>query len=192
MFRLASILQGVYARGLQGNAASTYALQRGAAARLIAERAWEIARRAIVSRTSVRPFLSSSFAIVSRCTSSGPSASRNVRAMRPRVGEERVLADAGGAVRLDRAIEHPQRDVRRHDLDHRDRRRAPPCCRPCPSSAPHSSSAAAPDRSRCATARCRGESCLARRASCRTRRARRRVAHIVSSARSATPIRRMQ
>ena len=43
MFRLASILQGVYARGLQGNAASAYALQRGAAARLIADRAWQLA-----------------------------------------------------------------------------------------------------------------------------------------------------
>jgi aminoglycoside phosphotransferase (APT) family kinase protein len=43
MFRLASILQGVYARGLQGNAASTYALQRGAAAREIAERGWAMA-----------------------------------------------------------------------------------------------------------------------------------------------------
>jgi aminoglycoside phosphotransferase (APT) family kinase protein len=43
MFRLASILQGVYARGLQGNAASTYALQRGAAARMIAERGLAIA-----------------------------------------------------------------------------------------------------------------------------------------------------
>jgi aminoglycoside phosphotransferase (APT) family kinase protein len=42
MFRLASILQGVYARGLQGNAASSYALQRGAAARVIADKAWEI------------------------------------------------------------------------------------------------------------------------------------------------------
>jgi aminoglycoside phosphotransferase (APT) family kinase protein len=42
MFRLASILQGVYARGLQGNAASAYALQRGAAARQIAERAWAV------------------------------------------------------------------------------------------------------------------------------------------------------
>jgi aminoglycoside phosphotransferase (APT) family kinase protein len=42
MFRLASILQGVYARGLQGNAASSFALQRGAAARLIADRAWEL------------------------------------------------------------------------------------------------------------------------------------------------------
>lgn len=39
MFRLASILQGVYARGLQGNAASTYALERGAAAKLIADTA---------------------------------------------------------------------------------------------------------------------------------------------------------
>ena len=46
MFRLASILQGVYARGLQGNAASEHALQRGAAARLIAEKAWEISARA--------------------------------------------------------------------------------------------------------------------------------------------------
>ncbi|MEP6783327.1 MAG: phosphotransferase [Acidobacteriota bacterium] len=46
MFRLASILQGVYARGLQGNAASTYALERGAAARLIADKAWAISQRA--------------------------------------------------------------------------------------------------------------------------------------------------
>ena len=53
MFRLASILQGVYARGLQGNAASTYALQRGAAARLIADRAWEIAGS--YGRASARP-----------------------------------------------------------------------------------------------------------------------------------------
>ena len=45
MFRLASILQGVYARGLQGNAASAYALQRGAAARQIAESAWIIAQK---------------------------------------------------------------------------------------------------------------------------------------------------
>jgi aminoglycoside phosphotransferase (APT) family kinase protein len=44
MFRLASILQGVYARGLQGNAASTYALQRGAAARQIADHAWTTAQ----------------------------------------------------------------------------------------------------------------------------------------------------
>jgi aminoglycoside phosphotransferase (APT) family kinase protein len=42
MFRLASILQGVYARGLQGNAASSFALQRGAAARLIADKAWQL------------------------------------------------------------------------------------------------------------------------------------------------------
>lgn len=45
MFRLASILQGVYARGLQGNAASTHALQRGAAARQIAEQAWIVAQQ---------------------------------------------------------------------------------------------------------------------------------------------------
>ena len=45
MFRLASILQGVYARGLQGNAASAYALQRGAAARQIAEQGWDVASK---------------------------------------------------------------------------------------------------------------------------------------------------
>ncbi len=43
MFRLTSILQGVYARGLQGNAASAHALERGAAARAIAERGWALA-----------------------------------------------------------------------------------------------------------------------------------------------------
>lgn len=40
MFRLVSILQGVYARGLQGNASSTTALQMGALARGIAQVAW--------------------------------------------------------------------------------------------------------------------------------------------------------
>jgi aminoglycoside phosphotransferase (APT) family kinase protein len=45
MFRLAGILQGVYARGRQGNAASTYALQRGAAARQIAECGWAMAEQ---------------------------------------------------------------------------------------------------------------------------------------------------
>jgi aminoglycoside phosphotransferase (APT) family kinase protein len=45
MFRLASILQGVYARGVQGNAASAYALQRGAAARQIAEHGWALAMK---------------------------------------------------------------------------------------------------------------------------------------------------
>ncbi len=43
MFRLSSILQGVYARGLKGNAASSYALERGAAAKTIADIAWAIA-----------------------------------------------------------------------------------------------------------------------------------------------------
>jgi aminoglycoside phosphotransferase (APT) family kinase protein len=43
MFRLASILQGVYARALQGNAASAHARQRGAAARLVADQAWATA-----------------------------------------------------------------------------------------------------------------------------------------------------
>jgi aminoglycoside phosphotransferase (APT) family kinase protein len=43
LFRLASILQGVYARGLQGNASSEQALQRGAAARRVAERGEQVA-----------------------------------------------------------------------------------------------------------------------------------------------------
>jgi aminoglycoside phosphotransferase (APT) family kinase protein len=50
LFRLASILQGVYARGLQGNASSEQALQRGAAARRIAERGAEIANFVIQPR----------------------------------------------------------------------------------------------------------------------------------------------
>jgi aminoglycoside phosphotransferase (APT) family kinase protein len=43
LFRLASILQGVYARGLQGNASSEQALQRGAAARRVAARGLDVA-----------------------------------------------------------------------------------------------------------------------------------------------------
>lgn len=46
MFRIASILQGVYARGVQGNASSTKALQMGALAKTAAAAAWDIARRA--------------------------------------------------------------------------------------------------------------------------------------------------
>lgn len=41
MFRLVSILQGVYARGLQGNASSTSALAMGQLARGLAEIAWQ-------------------------------------------------------------------------------------------------------------------------------------------------------
>lgn len=52
MFRLASILQGVYARGLQGNAASEFALRRGAAATLIADRGWAIANAAPITYPS--------------------------------------------------------------------------------------------------------------------------------------------
>lgn len=46
LFRLASIAQGVYARGLQGNASSATATQLGDSARLLADRAWAIAQRA--------------------------------------------------------------------------------------------------------------------------------------------------
>ena len=75
MFRLASILQGVYARGCRATRRRPTRLQRGAPRSLIAD-GWEIA-----GDYAVRPyvFFSSIFAIVSRCTSSGPSASRSVR-----------------------------------------------------------------------------------------------------------------
>jgi hypothetical protein len=39
-FRLASILQGVYKRGLMGTASSTQALQRGKLARETSDLAW--------------------------------------------------------------------------------------------------------------------------------------------------------
>ncbi|MBX2802408.1 MAG: phosphotransferase [Myxococcales bacterium] len=44
MFRIAAILQGVYARGIAGNASSTRALLMGAMARKAAEGAWRIAQ----------------------------------------------------------------------------------------------------------------------------------------------------
>jgi len=44
LFRLAAIMQGVYARARQGNAASPDALERGAKAALCAESGWAIAR----------------------------------------------------------------------------------------------------------------------------------------------------
>ncbi|MFO8142634.1 MAG: phosphotransferase family protein, partial [Marinobacter sp.] len=43
LFRLAAILQGVYARALQGNAANADALQVGKRASLLAEAGWRIA-----------------------------------------------------------------------------------------------------------------------------------------------------
>jgi aminoglycoside phosphotransferase (APT) family kinase protein len=46
LFRLAAITQGVYARGLQGNAASDTAREAGARVAQLAERAWEFATRA--------------------------------------------------------------------------------------------------------------------------------------------------
>jgi aminoglycoside phosphotransferase (APT) family kinase protein len=45
LFRLAAITQGVYARGLQGNASSETASEAGARVGLLAERAWAIASR---------------------------------------------------------------------------------------------------------------------------------------------------
>jgi hypothetical protein len=44
LFRSAAILQGVYARALQGNASNRNALEVGKRAGLIAERGWQIAR----------------------------------------------------------------------------------------------------------------------------------------------------
>ena len=44
LFRLAAIVQGVYARALQGNAANADALQVGRRAGLLADVGWKIAR----------------------------------------------------------------------------------------------------------------------------------------------------
>jgi len=44
MFRIAAILQGVYARALQGNASSADALQVGKGAAVLAEAGWDLAR----------------------------------------------------------------------------------------------------------------------------------------------------
>jgi aminoglycoside phosphotransferase (APT) family kinase protein len=45
LFRLAAILQGVYARALQGNASSANALETGSSARQLAEAAWQQVER---------------------------------------------------------------------------------------------------------------------------------------------------
>jgi len=45
MFRIAAILHGVLARALQGNASSANAVEQGSRARLVADTAWEMARR---------------------------------------------------------------------------------------------------------------------------------------------------
>ena len=44
-FRLASILQGVYKRGITGNASSTEAVERGKLARQVADIAWELVEK---------------------------------------------------------------------------------------------------------------------------------------------------
>ena len=44
-FRMASILQGVYLRGLRGNAASERALEYGPFVRKYADGGWDIAER---------------------------------------------------------------------------------------------------------------------------------------------------
>jgi len=46
LFRIAAIVQGVYARGLAGNAADSSAIQQGERVRLMAEIGWAIAQRA--------------------------------------------------------------------------------------------------------------------------------------------------
>ena len=45
LFRSAAIIQGVYKRGLDGNAASERALQLGHLAKLRAEAAWQIVEK---------------------------------------------------------------------------------------------------------------------------------------------------
>jgi aminoglycoside phosphotransferase (APT) family kinase protein len=46
-FRLASILQGVYKRGIMGNASSTEAIERGRLAREIADLAWNLIEKKV-------------------------------------------------------------------------------------------------------------------------------------------------
>jgi len=46
IFRSAAIVQGVYKRGLDGNASSQRAREYGAVVRATADRAWELAREA--------------------------------------------------------------------------------------------------------------------------------------------------
>ena len=50
----------------------------------------------------------------------GPVGEAQRARMRVGEGEVEILADAGAAADLDGAVDHLQRDVRRHDLDHRD------------------------------------------------------------------------
>ena len=45
LFRLAAILQGVYKRGLDGNASSSNALEMGKGARVLAEAGWKEAEK---------------------------------------------------------------------------------------------------------------------------------------------------
>lgn len=47
LFRIAAIAQGVYKRGLEGNASSVRAMQFGAFVHIIAERAWDLVREGI-------------------------------------------------------------------------------------------------------------------------------------------------
>ncbi|MCY3981108.1 MAG: phosphotransferase [Alphaproteobacteria bacterium] len=51
LFRLAAISQGVYKRGLDGNASSPDAIQRGAKARHLAKTGWAIAQRGVSDTT---------------------------------------------------------------------------------------------------------------------------------------------
>ena len=53
-------------------------------------------------------------------TSSGPSASRSVRAIAHMRASGKSSRDAAAAVDLDRLVEHPQRRARGDDLDRRD------------------------------------------------------------------------
>jgi aminoglycoside phosphotransferase (APT) family kinase protein len=46
MFRIGAIIQGVYARGLQGNASSEHATKMGAQIRMLAQLAWSYAEKA--------------------------------------------------------------------------------------------------------------------------------------------------
>ena len=74
---------------------------------------------AAVPARSVRA-LSSSLAIVSRWTSSGPSPKRRARMPGVDLGQREVLGQPGGAVDLDRPVEHPLARVGGGDLELRE------------------------------------------------------------------------
>ena len=120
----ASILQGVYARGLQGNAASTYALQRGAAARQMHSEALIIRR----SLGDLRAIAATLNGLASVAVSAGdyPAALQSweeVRKLRPM---DQLPYQRLAGLYLSRGTKDPQKAfeclVRLHDVSLKDNR----------------------------------------------------------------------